>query len=154
MTKKEIKGHRKRRILKILIVIFVMASIANAARISINLGKLYDLPEQDIVKEQEGSYCFFRTSDASDKQVDFRYMMLSGEEEVLGYANGKVVQVNFKKFGGDAKVIFWNEQGFLFVADSAQGLEHQLETDEEELQIAVVGKYYVGKVMITGVEKL
>lgn len=153
MTKK-MKGYRKRRILKILIVVFVITSIANATRISINLGKFYELPEQDILNEQEGSYCFFRTSDTSEKQVDFRFMMLSGEEEVLGYANGKVVQVNFKKFGGDAKVIFWNEQGFLFVADSARGLEHQFETDGEELQIAVVGKYYIGKVMITGVEKL
>lgn len=154
MTKKEMQGHRKRWILKILIVVFMLASIGNAARISIKLGKLYEQPEQDIVREREESYCFFCTSDESEKQVDFRYMMLSGTKALVGYDNSKVVQVNFKKLGGDAKVIFWNEQGFLFVADSAKGLEHQLETDEEELQMLVVGKYYVGKVMITGVEKL
>ncbi len=154
MTKKEMKGHRKRWILKILIVVFVLASIANAARISIKLGKLYEQPEQDIAKEKQESYCFFCTNDEAESQVDFQYMMLSGAEEVLGYANSKVVQVNFKKLGGNAKVIFWNEQGFFFVADSAQGPEHQLETDEEELQMLVVGKCYVGKVMITGVEKL
>lgn len=145
------RGTLKKAITTLLLCILVLVGMV--ALRSVQLQKRYAVQEQEIVLEEPKSYKMFRMLYAEESQLHLRYALFSGNEIVPSYEGGKVVQVDFKKVAGEVKVIFWNDEGIAFVADSADQSVHRLETDKEHLKMMIVGKYYVGEVMITGVEK-